>query len=138
MYLCSVTRSNLILWYISPLDIYNVIVSRIIFLNTIQYTYIRQCRKMDDGSGKATWVILARSHQVKSIPATSKAIRVDDYKQFLIIQEDDEKRTKGKNYFGYVWPVTCVLWEVSKYTVLFLFQRLCITMTTQVVPFQVG
>lgn len=61
---------------------------------TLKYTYIRECRRIDQDD-KPTWVILARSHKVDSIPDKPKVIRVNEYKQFLIIQKDEEKKTRG-------------------------------------------
>lgn len=49
-----------------------------------------------DEQRRPTWVILAKSKSVESVPEKSGIVRVGDYKQFLIIQKGEkENSTRG-------------------------------------------
>lgn len=87
------------------------------------YTYIRECRRIDQDD-KPTWVILARSHKVDSIPDKPKVIRVNEYKQFLIIQKDEEKKTRAFMHYydnpGGSIPTWLINWAAKKGVPAFL------------------
>ena len=63
-------------------------------LSKRDYSYIREC-KMFQKDRKRTWVVLARSCKTSKIPEKKKVVRVDDYKQFMILQEDGPNKTKS-------------------------------------------
>eukprot|EP00112_Aurelia_sp_Birch-Aquarium-sp1_P009233 Seg204.7 transcript_id=Seg204.7/GoldUCD/mRNA.D3Y31 product="Phosphatidylcholine transfer protein" protein_id=Seg204.7/GoldUCD/D3Y31 len=58
------------------------------------YSYIRECREFNEND-KRTWVVLAKSHKTESIPVKRKIIRVEDFHQFMVIQEDSDNKTKA-------------------------------------------
>jgi len=59
-------------------------------LSNRDYTYIRECRQHDDN----TYVILAEASPTSDIPAKKNVVRVDEYKQFIVIQKIDDTKTK--------------------------------------------
>ena len=59
-----------------------------------QYTYQRECKHFSH-NGKNTWVILSTSCNSELVPLKRKVIRVDDFHQYMVIQEDGHDRTRG-------------------------------------------
>lgn len=61
-------------------------------LSNRDYTYVRESRRFGDDA----WVILAEAAlpSVSNIPEKKGVIRVNEYKQFIVIQTIDEKKTK--------------------------------------------
>jgi len=66
--------------------------------NRLQYTYIRECRCMKEETSEKipTWVILSQSKQVSSCPDKSGIVRVNDYKQNLTLQRNDQESGKTR------------------------------------------
>ncbi|XP_065665157.1 phosphatidylcholine transfer protein isoform X3 [Hydra vulgaris] len=80
------------------------------------YTYIRECKRVDIGE-KQTWIILAQSYRTESIPPKPKIVRVENYRQFLIIQEHESKTRVFMHYFdnpGGSIPTWLINWAAKK------------------------
>jgi len=96
-------------------------------LTNRDYTYVRECRRMDNNI-KKTWVMLCQSRKVDTLPEKSKVIRVNDYKQFLIIQEDKDKRTRAFMHYydnpGGSIPTWLINWAAKKGVPSFLSEMI--------------
>ncbi|XP_065053640.1 phosphatidylcholine transfer protein-like [Rhopilema esculentum] len=67
-------------------------------LSNRDYCYVRKLRHFVH-NGKDTWIILSRSYKVESIPVKKRAIRVEDYHQYMVIQDDGFKNTKAYMHY---------------------------------------
>eukprot|EP00794_Sanderia_malayensis_P003302 gene3302-3787_t len=63
-----------------------------------EYTYIRESRESVQNDTK-TWVILAKSHTLESIPPKRKVIRVNDYHQFMVLQDTTKNTTQAYMHY---------------------------------------
>jgi len=72
--------------------------------------------------------MLCQSRKVDTLPEKSKVIRVNDYKQFLIIQEDKDKRTRAFMHYydnpGGSIPTWLINWAAKKGVPSFLSEMI--------------